>query len=241
MLYQVGPKAVKHDVSYSWNNCLSPIGCLFFFIVYQWKCRRIGFLELVDFGPGLWTRKHWTFDSISVQKWQNTQPKLHKSKVQFSHGARVHCTESKAQFFRVQSPGPKSSDSSKPVKSPCTTKYQTLCSSPVFSALAGSHNWVIAFKMEESGDLENISSNISAWFWFWEALMWDFEHKEFVCWTHSFCCNTYEHNVWYLVVQGEIVGIVISRTFSVIKYDCLHRIWCIQRIHGKLHAKQDKC
>ncbi len=34
--------------------------------------------------------------------------------------------------------------------------------------------------------------------------MWDFEHKEFVFLTHSFCCNTYEHNVWYLVVPGAI-------------------------------------
>ncbi len=68
--------------------------------------------------------------------------------------------------------------------------------------------------MEESGGMGNISSNISVDFsvvkgefvlkvWFWEALMWDFEHKEFVFWTHSFCCNTYEHNVWYSVVQGE--------------------------------------
>ncbi len=31
---------------------------------------------------------------------------------------------------------------------------------PVFWALAGSHNGIIAFKMQESGDLDNISSNI---------------------------------------------------------------------------------
>ncbi len=51
---------------------------------------------------------------------------------------------------------------------------------------------------------------------FWCVLHWTshaqaskWEHKEFILWTHSLCCNTYEHNVWYLVVQGYFVTLLL--------------------------------
>ncbi len=45
---------------------------------------------------------------------------------------------------------------------PCTTKNHPLGYSLVFSVVAGSYNASIGLKMEESGDPENIFSNISA-------------------------------------------------------------------------------
>ena len=62
-----------------------------------------GLLELVDFGPRLWTRKHWTSDSVQC------------TKVWCQQGVFWTEIESEVYCFRVQSPGPKSTDSSKPI------------------------------------------------------------------------------------------------------------------------------
>ncbi len=60
---------------------------------------------------------------------------------------------------------------------------------------------------------------VEIWKTFWEALMWDFVHKDFVFWTHSFCCNTYEHNVWYLVIQGAPKTTIVA-LFTVYSHKC---------------------
>ena len=84
----------------------------------------------------------------------------------------------------------------------CTTKNKALCSSPFFWALSDSQDGIIEFKMEESGlsgDMENILN--SSMVWFWEAFMWDSEHKDFVLWNCNSWKNTCESKVLFLVEQ----------------------------------------